>query len=460
MTTSTQLARRERWLNGVPTQTRRPWYLRLLRSPLFWLTLILVPFYCYCLYDQYMLLSPDKVFEDGSRTLGIADEAFKMGAFWAMWTALAWSALFIWLDRFRASSPLVWLLTFGWGACASTWISIYVNSWAGEMMATTEADAFAGSRPAIFSAPFVEEVSKATILMLLVILWRNKMVSRLSMVALAGLSAVGFAFVENIIYYARIWMQATNDITVANPEATLLQLVMLRGIYTSFGHPLFTMMTASGLVIGLSARSKIVRVLAPVGGFMMACAGHMLFNGLASTNASENLKVPYYFALGLVGIIVVSLIVSVIGNGQLIKERLSDYQRAGWLSERDVEVFGGPLRRIKLIVFAMARGPKTWWRTTKLLRRVTELAYLRNQMTRGLVAEAGDSRAKDLIVEIQGLRGKALTEYRGLPLLPRRRKAKTKPPTGGTARPGPTMSPYPAPTFPGPAGVGGNWPQR
>lgn len=37
------------------------------------------------------------------------------------------------------------------------------------------------------------------------------------MVTLAGLSAIGFAFVENILYYSRVWMQATNDITIANP---------------------------------------------------------------------------------------------------------------------------------------------------------------------------------------------------------------------------------------------------
>jgi len=40
--------------------------------------------------------------------------------------------------------------------------------------------------------------------------------------------------------------------------------------------------------------------------------------------------------MGLVGVIVVSLIISVVANGQLIRARLTDYQRAGWLSERDV----------------------------------------------------------------------------------------------------------------------------
>ncbi|NHB85741.1 PrsW family intramembrane metalloprotease [Tessaracoccus sp. HDW20] len=232
-------------------------------QPIFWLTFILLPLYFAGLYNEYWLLHPDQVFEDGSKSLGITNEAILIGAKFALPTAAVYVTLFIWLDRFRPSQPLVWLLTFGWGAAASTWFSIHVNTWMGQAMATREANADSGARSAVFSAPFVEEFAKATVLVLLVILWRNRIVSRLSIVALAGLSAVGFAFVENILYYSRVWMQATNDISIANPTETLVQLVLLRGVYTSFGHPLFTIMTGAGLAIGLGARSKLVRVMAP-----------------------------------------------------------------------------------------------------------------------------------------------------------------------------------------------------
>lgn len=428
-------------------------------KPIFWFTIVLIPLYFAGLYNEYWMLHPDTVFPDGSRSLGISNEAIRKGAFFAMWTAIAYSLLFVWLDRFRPSQPLVWLLTFGWGAAASTWFSIHVNTWVGQAMSTREANADSGARSAIFSAPFVEEFAKATVLILLVVLWRNKIVSRLSMVALAGLSAIGFAFVENILYYSRVWMQATNDITIAKPDETMLELVMLRGVYTSFGHPLFTIMTASGLVIGLGARSKLVRVLAPVGGFMVACFGHMLFNGLSSTNPLERLMVPWYMALAVVGIIIISLIVSVIGNGQLLKARLTDYQRAGWLTPREVEVFGGPFRRMNLLWYSIFRGPRVWWRTTKLVRRYTELAYLRNQMTRGTVGAPGDDRAHDLLHEIEGLRATALSDYRGQPLFPRRAsRTPVALPPGQT--PGPVTTTYPPPSSPGPAGVGGNWPAQ
>lgn len=71
------------------------------------------------------------------------------------------------------------------------------------------------------------------------------------------------------------------------------------GIYTSFRAPAVHDDDRRWPGDRPAARSKIVRVMAPVGGFMLACAGHMLFNGLASTNSTEDLMLPWYMVLGL-----------------------------------------------------------------------------------------------------------------------------------------------------------------
>lgn len=430
------LGDRQRWLSGLPPATPRPWWQRMLRSPLFWLTLVLVPFYAYCLVDQYLVLHPDRTFPDGTVALGLNNEALRMAAFWAMWTALAYCLLFLWLDRFRPQRPLIWLLTFLWGACASTWISIHVNSWAGEMMQTTQADADAGTRPAIFIAPFVEEASKATVLFLLVILYRTRIVSQISIVALSGLSAIGFAFVENIIYYGRVIVYAMNTIEVEDPTAAVKEMVMLRGVYTSFGHPLFTMMTAFGLAVALGARSKWVRITAPLAGFLVGVAGHMLFNGVASLYPIEQLKPQWYMALGLVAILVLYLILGVVAEARLIRHRLNDFRMAGWLQERDLVVISGPFRRIKLLTAALFRGPRMWWRTARFIRLVTELAHTRAQVTRGTVGPGSDERCHELVHRIEELRSKALTETEGLTILPPRRRRRP--------------APAPAPTYPPP----------
>src|SRR5699024_4222258 len=139
---------------GVPSGKPRPWWQRVLRSPLFWLTVILLPLYAFFLYDQWQMFTVAEVFEDGTQTLAFTTETVKQAATLAAPTAIAYVLLFIWLDRFRLQNPLVWLLTFGWGAAASTWFSIHINTWMGQQMATTAADADMGSRAAIFSAPF------------------------------------------------------------------------------------------------------------------------------------------------------------------------------------------------------------------------------------------------------------------------------------------------------------------
>ncbi|WP_147454048.1 PrsW family intramembrane metalloprotease [Tessaracoccus antarcticus] len=444
--TSPQLLDRQRWLSGLPpTARRRPWWQRMLHSPLFWLTVVLVPFYAYCLLNQYQMLHPDREFADGTVALGLNNEALRQSAFWAMWTALAYVVLFVWLDRFRAQRPLVWLLTFLWGACAATWISIHVNTWAAEAMNTTSANADMGTRAAIFIAPFVEEASKATVLFLLVVLFRARIVSRLSIVTLAGLSAIGFAFVENIIYYARVFVYANNTIEVTDPQAEVLSLVMLRGVYTSFGHPVFTMMTALGLAIALGTRSKIVRVAAPLGGFVLACGGHMLFNGVASSGDSASLRPQWFMALGLVATLILMLVFTVVAQTQLIRRRLGDYRRVGWLTDRDPVVFSSPFKRMKLQVASLLRGPRrTWLPTTRFMRRISELAYLREGMTRGTIGVGGDDRAREILLELEELRPAALTDTRGLTLFPPRRR---KPLTSA-----------PPPQSPGPAGLGGNWP--
>ncbi len=418
----------------------------MLRNPLFWLTLVLVPLSVYGLLGQYFMLHPDREFDDGTVALGLNHESLRFGAYWAMWTALAYVALFIWLDRFRPQQPLVWLLTFLWGACISTWLSIHINSWAGQAMATTTARADDGTRPAIFVAPFSEEATKATVLFLLVILFRARIVSRLSIVTLSGLAAIGFAFVENIIYYARALVYATNTIEIEDPYAEVMELVMLRGVYTSFGHPLFTMMTAFGVAVALGARSRIVRVVAPLAGFILSAGGHMLFNGIASTNSAEALRPQWFMALALVAVLVALLVLTVVAQARLIRTRLQDFHHHGWLEERDAVVFSGVFKRIKLHLAALLRGPRTWWATAVFMRRITELAYIQQGRLRGTVAEGGDVRAQEIIHELDELRPRALTDTEGLRIVPQwRRRPKIR-------------VDAPAPTAPGAAGLGGNWP--
>jgi RsiW-degrading membrane proteinase PrsW (M82 family) len=331
----------------------------------------------------------------------------------------------------------------------STFIAIYANSWAAEqMMVQGNGDPATAAGPAIFVAPFTEEFSKATILFFLAILARNRLVSRLQIISLAGLSAAGFAFTENILYYMRAFLYASTTMeTGPDAEAATLELVWLRGFFTAFGHPLFTMMTALGLVVGLRAKSRTVRVVAPLAGFLSAALLHMLFNGTVTVMDEQGRMNMYYWgALPMVGFAILTVILASFEQGRLIRSRLTDYVRMGWLQFQDPVSTGRQWLRFKANLAAWLMGWTAIVSTLKLQRRLTELAYLRDAMTRGLIDRHGATREEELLGEIRALRPTAIDDPARTRLrwgwTGRRKRADFAPPT----------------TYPGPAGIGGNWP--
>ena len=72
-------------------------------------------------------------------------------------------------------------------------------------------------------------------LFLIAMIARYRLTSQVSVIVLAGLSAAGFAFTENIIYYARAIVYASENIGVGDADAVVDQLVRLRGVWTASG---------------------------------------------------------------------------------------------------------------------------------------------------------------------------------------------------------------------------------
>lgn len=409
MAVTPKLERRARVLNGIPRKpdTSRPLAIRLLRNPWIWSTVILAALSFIGLWDMYVMMHPDQQTPQGIIP-GIQNQSFILAAKYAWPTAAAYVLLFLLLDRFRRQNIWMYVIAFLWGGVMSTWFSIYVNTWMAEMLGTTGADPSTGARSAIFSAPFVEEAAKTSILFLLAILLRYRLVSVLQTVSMAGISAIGFAFVENIVYYARAHNYATLTPQVSDPDAAIFNLVMLRGVYASFGHPLFTSLAGFGLAVGLRHRAKIVRICAPLAGFAFAALGHMAFNGVASIVPEPQLRTFWFMGLAVVATLLIVLVGHVLTEGRRIRARLADYVRMGWLEESDPFMYSRTRSRVAMTTIALFQ-PRRLPATMKVMRRMTELAYLRDAMTRGLVDEAGYERTRDLLEEIEALRPVAVT---------------------------------------------------
>lgn len=417
-----------------------------MRSRWTWITVVFTLMFAAALIDQYRMMTADIPVRDGV-VPGMNASAIREAFGYALPTLIFWIVVFLIADRFRPQRLVIWWLSLGWGACVATWVSVYANTWAAEQLQISgNGDPATGARAAIYVAPFVEEAAKATILFWIAMLVRHQVVTKLNGIALAGLSAAGFAFTENIIYYARAIMYSAQTIEVGDAQAAVQQLVWLRGVYTAFGHPLFTMMTGVGLIVALRTHSKVVRVLAPVVGFLAAAFLHMVFNSQATLSQGAGQLLMYFgVALPLVLSAVVYAVRQLFNEAALIRARLIDYVRMGWLTPTDPEVFSKQRLRLRALAVAATRGWVVFTATVTLQRTLTELAYLRDAEVKGLVDDAGQARSLELLGAARSLRGVAVDDPRGQKLsLPRFRKP----------RPGE----FPAPTYPGPAGIGGNWP--
>jgi len=446
---------RARVRSGIPAEPdpSQPLPKRLLRNRLFWLSVVMVLVYATLLVLLYRQVVPDTDVP-GGRLVGLGTEAVPIAAKYAAITAIPLSLLFLWADRFRPQRVWVWLMTFGWGASVATFVSAQVNTWAaGHLSIIGDGDPASGARAAIYVAPFVEEAAKATVLFWLAILMRYQWVSRLSGIVLAGLSGAAFAFVENILYYGRAYRYAAQTFGEVPPLEALQSLFMLRGVLTFFGHPLFTAMTGIGLAVALRSHSKVVRVVAPLAGFCAASLLHMLFNATASFVTGRQLLFVYLLvAVPLVIGMAVFIVRELFREGRRIRERLIDYARLGWLPEADAHDLSKLRMRSKASWHALFSGGAVFLATLSFQRAMTELAYLRDAITRGLVDSAGLERERLLLAKGRALRPLAIVHAEGrapYPKLPRPSFLRRELPAT------PTYAPA---SYPGPAGIGGNFP--
>src|SRR5215210_7918068 len=402
--------------SGIPVDPdlSQPLPKRLLKSRMFWLTLIMLGVYLTLLILLYRQVVPDQPVPGGT-VPGLGREAIPLAAKYAAITAIPLSLIFLWADRFHRQRVWVWIMTFGWGASVATFVSAQVNTWAaGHLSIIGDGDPATGPRAAIFVAPFVEEAAKGTVLFWLAILMRYQWVSRLSGIVLAGLSWAESAFTENILYYGRVYRYAARTFGEVPPLEALQHLFVVRGLMTFFGHPLFTAMTGIGLAVALRSKSKIVRVVAPLAGYCAAAFLHMAFNTAASLVSGTNLLCIYLgVALPLVVGMIVFVVRQLLREGRLIRDRLTDYVRVGWLAPSDPAALSRLRTRTRAGWHAIFLGPEVFLATIRMQRAVTELAYLRDAMTRGIVDRTGVQREKTLLAKVKAVRGQAIVEPQG-----------------------------------------------
>jgi RsiW-degrading membrane proteinase PrsW (M82 family) len=325
------------------------------------------------------------------------------------------AAAFLWLDRLRPEPAWLLVVALLWGALAATYLSLEING----RLAQQVGDRFgATARSAVFIAPWVEETTKGAIVFFLVWWRRHDFNSILAGVVYGGLTGIGFAFTENIVYYGQLFQRVKDyqgDQSVALNAVE--HLFLWRGVAAPFVHPMFTMMTGVGVGLAVRHRHVGVRVIAPVAGFCAAALLHMGYNAAASFAPGRALTAVYVAILVPALLTLLSLVLVVRRyEYRVISTRLADYSAFGWL----------PAEQVALI--ATTKGRRQARRHVKLLGRSeretlrryqqvgVDLGVLRDRLVRGVAGPGELTRERQLIDQLRRLRERVVLPESGQPV--------------------------------------------
>jgi RsiW-degrading membrane proteinase PrsW (M82 family) len=294
---------------------------------------------------------------------------------------------FLWLDRYEPEPVVYLLLCFGWGAAVATTVASQVNTWSADLF---DRVGLPDALVAVLVAPVIEETMKAGFPLLL--LWRRRReISGITDgIVYCGLSATGFAMVENILYLGGYGWNAGDKYGPASAANMVIIVFIGRILFSAFAHPLFTSMTGIGLGTAARSADRRVRWLAPLAGLIVAMMLHGSWNLMAvlSSSAGQPLIQLYgYFA------VMVPIFLAMIGfaiwlrsrEGRLTERTLPVYVRAGWLSPPEVAALATLGRRYSARRWARRVAGDAGSKAMRDYQyAATRLALLRDGVERGL----------------------------------------------------------------------------
>ncbi|MFI5932577.1 PrsW family glutamic-type intramembrane protease [Actinoplanes sp. NPDC051494] len=323
------------------------------------------------------------------------------------------ASAFLWLDRYEPEPFRYLAFSFAWGAVVATLVAIGVNTGTAKLF---DSWGLPEALVAVLVAPFIEESMKALGPVLLFWRRRKEWSGITDGIVYCGLSALGFAMVENVLYLGGHGYAAGADqYGPATGVQNVFLIFIVRIVFTGFAHPLFTAMTGIGLGLASRSAARWVRWLAPLAGLLLAMILHGTFNLLPTISAATGqtiimlygylgFMVPFFFAA-------VGFAIALRGyEGRLSERILPHYVRAGWLSPPEVATLGSLGRRNSARQWAKRVAGESGLRAMRGFQLAsTQLALLRDGMQRGLRSDPQDllraqEEERKLLADISGFR--------------------------------------------------------
>lgn len=322
-------------------------------------------------------------------------------------------ACYMWLDRWEPEPYSLLGLGFVWGGGIAV-VGLFAFQIFESMLGLVP-DEFGF---AVVQAPVTEEIVKGSFLFLMAYsLRRRELNSLVDYLVYAGFVGLGFAFVEDLLYFAR----------AETPVMTGMMVVM-RLWMGIFAHPLFTSMTAFGLYLGRK-KGGAWAWLGPIGGLLVAMAFHALWNGSASLGlfgyfgAYVLVMVPTFAAIVWLAIKSRKAEGATVARQlpRMVTEQLVNPYEAAWLGNLE----GRSTRRRQAGI--LGGGKAAAEAVGRFTDAVTELAFLRDRLDKGQTPKLA-AEHDDLVLHVMAERQHAMPALRAIVNAPLATTTATPPP--------------------------------
>lgn len=306
---------------------------------------------------------------------------------WAYW----------WLDRYEPEPRRYKIAAFVWGAVVAVAIALSLqifiqNTWnvSDDHMAT-------------IVAPLTEEPAKCLFILLTFLRTRRVIDGFIDGVIYAGIVGIGFAFIENIGYYAAAYL-GSPDLKIAGAEGVTSNFIV-RGVFSPFAHPLFT--SAFGIAIGISVarKTKAAKWLIGALGLATSVSLHALWNGSLSYGGGAGFLLSY---LALAVVLVVLATLTIVARNRQVKvlERSLHYVAdRGWIHPAEIPYLSRFGYRKAARDYARANHGKNAARAVKRYQTLaSEMAFLHDAVMSGRTKPHGIERTYALLDSMYELR--------------------------------------------------------
>jgi protease PrsW len=256
------------------------------------------------------------------------------------------------IDRWEPEPRVAMWFSALWGGVAAVLLTLALNTFVLEplvvpfLRSKDEYEFYA----TVIQAPFTEELWKGIPVLVMFLFFRRTFDGPVDGVVLAALSAAGFAFTENILYFGTSLAESGDGSFI----------FFLRGIMSPLTHAIFTAV-GIGLALGFAARLRSrwwVLLAGPVG-LVVSALLHALWNSASWWVPGGTVGFFVYYLVVQVPLCVLAAVAVWLLLRQeirLTRLRLDDYGRAGWFTREEVERLSTADGRAALLAWARRRS--------------------------------------------------------------------------------------------------------